>query len=84
MTTPPDDLREDRRLRRALSEERLYRDYGQPEVERLARAIVTARGADSDELTPESGYANAQMVPLWWLHQDFALNFLACQKATTG
>lgn len=56
-------------------------DYGQPDVEYLARAICKARKADPDEQVPSTGYKNAKLVPLWWFHQDFAMNYLACVQA---
>lgn len=58
-----------------------YRDYGDPKVERLARAICRARQVDPDELVPDNGYGDAPLVPKWWKSQDAALDFLACYAA---
>lgn len=58
-----------------------YYDWGDPEVERLARAAVVARGADPDEMIPDSGYSNAPLGPRWWHFQDAAHDFLAMWRA---
>ncbi|WP_353429213.1 hypothetical protein [Paracoccus denitrificans] len=58
-----------------------YRDYENEQVERLARRICEAYGADPDRLVKDNGYPDAPMIPEWWKHQDFALQFLACSAA---
>lgn len=59
----------------------VYRDFGMPPVERLARAIAKKRGYGSDDLVPETGYSNARAVPAWWKFQDAALDYLAMREA---
>jgi len=59
---------------------RFYRDFGIPEVERLARACSEARGVDPDKPTQETGY-DESTIPHWWFYQDQALSFLAMMGA---
>jgi hypothetical protein len=59
---------------------RFYRDFGIPEVERLARACSEARGIDPDKPTQETGY-DESTIPHWWFYQDHALSFLAMMEA---
>lgn len=58
-----------------------YRDYGMPEVERLAKAIAAKHGCGPDTLVPEAGYANSRSIPAWWKFQEFALNYIAIRDA---
>jgi hypothetical protein len=57
-----------------------YRDYGDPEVERLARAIVAKRGFDPDQRVEDNGYKNSAYIPAWWKYQDEALAFIAMSR----
>jgi hypothetical protein len=57
------------------------RDYGRPDVEKLARAICKERGFPPDTLVRDNGYADSAMVPMWWRFQDDAINFIAMKKA---
>lgn len=55
----------------------IYFNYEDPQVERLARAIVVKRGYDPDELVQDSGYPDSVKIPAWWKYQDYALSFIA-------
>lgn len=59
--------------------QRFYRDLGDTEVERLARAVCVRRGSDPDTPVPDNGYADAPLIPLWWKFQVVAVEFLAMQ-----
>lgn len=59
---------------------RFYRDYGDPEVERLARACCSYWGQDPDEPVQETGY-DETTVPRWWKYQGEACQFIAMMSA---
>jgi len=54
-----------------------YKNLGDPDIERLARAIVRKRGYDPELLINETGYPDSPKIPIWWKYQDDALAFLA-------
>jgi len=62
-----------------MSNSPVYQDYGNREVEKMARAVCAMYGQDPDDLTPETGYSDACLVPKWWKHQEFAMMFIACR-----
>lgn len=57
-----------------------YTDYGDPVVQRLAKAVCRKRGHDPELLVTDNGYPDAPLVPLWWQYQDDAMNFLAMMQ----
>jgi len=52
-----------------------------PEVERLARAIAEKHGDNPDAMVPETGYHDAELMPLWWRYQGDAMKFIAMRDA---
>ena len=43
---------------------RYYHDFGIPEIERFARAVALYQGLDPDSMVPETGYKDAELMPL--------------------
>lgn len=60
---------------------RFYRDFGRPDVERLARAVCLEEGCDPDSMIKETGYSDAALMPRWWRYQADTLKFIAMMKA---
>lgn len=60
---------------------RYHKDYGDPEIKLLARAICKKFGLNPDLLEPETGYPDSALMPAWWRYQDDALKYIAMRDA---
>jgi hypothetical protein len=57
-----------------------YRDYGDADVERLAKRMCEKLGTDPLSLIPDNGYTDAPLIPRWWTQQEYAARFIAARE----